>query len=206
VAAWLLKRKALVQNTSETLRKRSRIEWLGPLVSALLCLAFTCAGQAAQSVTLAWDANTELDVAGYRLYYGTASRSYDQSIDVQNVTTNAVGNLQEGTTYFFAVTAYSTSGLESDFSNEVSHTATNSLPGGWVPTIVSVRHYGSGVIMTWTSSPGQTYRVFYKSRLEEPQWTQASDVLSAVDSETTWSDDQPRNDGQGFYAVFLLGP
>ena len=195
-----------MQNTSKTLTKRSRIEWLGPLVSALLCLAFTCAGHAAQSVTLAWDANTELDVAGYRLYYGTASRSYDHSIDVQNVTTNAVGDLQEGTTYFFAVSAYNTSGLESDFSNEVSYTATNAPPAGWVPTIVSVSHYGSGVVLTWTSEPGQTYRVFYKSRLEEPRWTEASDVLSAVGSETTWSDDQPRNDGQGFYAVFLLGP
>ena len=40
----------------------------------------------AAEVRLAWDANTE-PVAGYRLYYGHASRSYQTSVDVGKVTT-----------------------------------------------------------------------------------------------------------------------
>ena len=73
----------------------------------------------AGSVRLAWDANTETDLAGYIMYYGVASRTYTNAIDVGNVTTGAISNLVDGTMYYFAVTAYNTSGLESDFSNEV---------------------------------------------------------------------------------------
>jgi hypothetical protein len=75
-----------------------------------------------ESVTLAWDPNSEPDLAGYRLYYGTASRSYDRTIEVADGTSVPVADLDAGTTYYFAVTAYNTAGLESDFSNEVSYT------------------------------------------------------------------------------------
>ena len=34
------------------------------------------------TVTLAWDANTEPDLAGYKIHYGTASHDYSRSIDV----------------------------------------------------------------------------------------------------------------------------
>ena len=41
----------------------------------------------AAQIKLAWDANTESDVAGYKVYYGTNSKSYEGSVDVGNVTT-----------------------------------------------------------------------------------------------------------------------
>lgn len=74
------------------------------------------------SVTLAWDANIEPDLAGYKMHHGLESRKYTTRIDVGNVTTSVVNKLEEGVTYYFAVTAYNTSGLESDYSNEVSYT------------------------------------------------------------------------------------
>src|ERR1700736_2128701 len=79
--------------------------------------------QAAQSIALAWDANTAPDIVGYRLYTGTASGVYTQQIEVGNNTSTSVSNLVDGTTYFFAVTDYDTSGVESSPSNEVSYTA-----------------------------------------------------------------------------------
>ena len=41
------------------------------------CLLLLCAaaGDAAQ-VTVGWDPNTEPDIAGYKVYYGTVSRNY----------------------------------------------------------------------------------------------------------------------------------
>lgn len=77
---------------------------------------FICLPLQAATVTLSWDANTEPDIAGYRLYCGLSSRSYTQCIETTN-TTGVVSNVT-GQTYF-AVTAYNASGLESDFSNEV---------------------------------------------------------------------------------------
>jgi hypothetical protein len=70
------------------------------------------------AATLLWDANTETNLSGYRVHYGTESRTYRRAIDVGNVTNWTLTNLFAGTN-FFAVTAYDTDGLESDFSDEV---------------------------------------------------------------------------------------
>jgi len=76
---------------------------------------------ATQSVALAWD--SAANAAGYRLYSGTTSQVYTQQIDVGNVTSTLVSNLINGQTYFFVVTAYNSSGVQSALSNEISYTA-----------------------------------------------------------------------------------
>ena len=69
---------------------------------------------------MAWDPNTEPDVAGYKVYYGTSPRTYGPGIDVGSVRTFALTGLIKGRRYFIAVRAYDTSRHESDFSNEVT--------------------------------------------------------------------------------------
>jgi hypothetical protein len=73
----------------------------------------------AADIRLAWDPNNEPDLAGYKVYYGTASRTYGPPIDVANVTTCTLTGLDPRYTYYFAVTAYDTSNRESSFSDEV---------------------------------------------------------------------------------------
>src|SRR3989441_2919968 len=73
----------------------------------------------AAQVTLAWDPNTDPDLVGYKLYYGTSSRSYQFSVDVGNVTSYRIAGLLEGQIYYLATTAYNVRGIESYFSNEV---------------------------------------------------------------------------------------
>jgi hypothetical protein len=75
----------------------------------------------AESVPLAWDASTSENIAGYKVYVGTASRSYSPPITIGNVTAYTVTGLGTGT-HYFAVTAFDASGNESDYSNEVSKT------------------------------------------------------------------------------------
>jgi Fibronectin type III domain len=84
--------------------------------------------KAVPTVTLAWDPNLDSTVAGYRLYSGTKSKVYTQTSELGNVTSTVVSNLIAGTKYFFVVTAYNTTGLESLPSNEVSYTASTSTP------------------------------------------------------------------------------
>jgi hypothetical protein len=66
-----------------------------------------------------WSANSEADLVGYKLYIGTRSGVYTQTIDVGNVTSYAI-TLPKGVTYFFALTAYDRSGNESGRSSELS--------------------------------------------------------------------------------------
>ena len=56
-------------------------------------------------------------VIGYKVYYGTASRTYTVQIKVGNVTTYMVQGLSHGVTYYFAITAYNRFG-ESSYSDE----------------------------------------------------------------------------------------
>ena len=85
----------------------------------------------AGSATISWNANTESDLAGYKIYYGTASRTgtdpktcglcgYSTSLNVGNVRTYTFSSLTNGQTYYFSVTAYDTSNNESSFSSQVS--------------------------------------------------------------------------------------
>jgi fibronectin type 3 domain-containing protein len=71
-------------------------------------------------VNLAWNANTESDLAGYKVYVGANSGVYSTTYDVGNVIAYTVMSLAPGNVYYFVVTAYDTSGFESLVSNEVS--------------------------------------------------------------------------------------
>ncbi len=116
------------------------------LLGLLVCLAVvypqpTSAGE----VTLTWGANAGAGLAGYRVYVGTASGQYGPPIDVGNVTTYKVTNLSEGQTYFFAVTAYDTSGNESGFSGEVSTTVGQLVS---VPAVVDLMQAAAEAVIT----------------------------------------------------------
>jgi len=89
------------------------------------CLTFLFPQQAAgsASVNLAWDPNAEPELAGYRVYYGTKSGNYTQTIEVGNTTTTRLTGLTVDTIYYAAVTSYDTLGLESSYSSEISFTA-----------------------------------------------------------------------------------
>src|SRR5262245_26295130 len=82
----------------------------------------------AATLTLAWNPNTEPDIAGYVISYGTQPNSYTTSIDVAKTTSKQLTNLVDGTRYYFAVKAYNTSGQFSGLSTEISGVTTPSAP------------------------------------------------------------------------------
>jgi hypothetical protein len=71
------------------------------------------------TASLTWDPDVDTTVVGYKVYMGTASGVYGLPITVGNVTSYALNNLPVAT-YYFVVTAYNASGIESLPSNEVS--------------------------------------------------------------------------------------
>ena len=70
----------------------------------------------AATVTAMWNANSESDLAGYKLSYGTQSGVYTTTLDVGNVTSRVL-TLTGGQRYYFAVQAYNTSAMTSVFSS-----------------------------------------------------------------------------------------
>lgn len=111
------------------------MNWMRRLATAgvffLMMGGLTAGSALARSVTLAWDANTEPDIAGYKVYYrsgssaappfnGTGAAQGSSPVDVGKVTTVTIGGLADGETWHFAVTAYNSAGFESGFSESVS--------------------------------------------------------------------------------------
>ena len=93
---------------------------VGILLSGLL-VATPSSVLEAQSVTLAWNPSTNTDIANYEVYYGPASQTYTNFVTVGNVTNATISGLVEGGTYYFAAKAVTSSGLQSQFSNEASY-------------------------------------------------------------------------------------
>lgn len=98
---------------------------------------FLCKVAFGNSVTLAWDANAESDLVGYKIYYNSVSLNspFDGigirqgaspiTVELQNLSapknpSYELNGLSPGQTYFFKLTAYNSSGVESSFSNAVS--------------------------------------------------------------------------------------
>jgi hypothetical protein len=111
----------------------SRYHWL--LICLFLLVTTACASPDSEPTSetaaairetamLSWDVNSAPDLEGYKIYLATTSGGYGAPIATlsMNITSYTVTGLETGTTYFFVVTAYNSSGAESSFSNEVSKT------------------------------------------------------------------------------------
>jgi hypothetical protein len=83
----------------------------------------TASATSKTTAILSWEPSPSPKVVGYRVYIGTTPGVYSWSINVGSATTYTVSNLAVGN-YYFAVRAYSASGAESGYSNEVSKTIT----------------------------------------------------------------------------------
>src|SRR5919198_1078146 len=91
------------------------------LLSFLLFLSQAAQSQQAATVTLAWDPSDSPAIAAYRIYYGPQSGTYTNFLDLPVVLQAQIPGLAWGATYYFAVTAISSNGMESILSNEVSY-------------------------------------------------------------------------------------
>ena len=168
---------------------------------ACLLLIFGSVQASAQSVTLTWDANPEPEVAGYRVYYGTSSRNYTQSVDAGNNTTYVVTGLDVSQDYYFAVRAYNTAGMMSALSAEVNQPAIVA-PG--TTTISSftanrVSPFLTGTPVRWTAvATSKKGAVEYKFLLYSAStgWTIAQDY-----SQTATFDYTPTFDDAGAHSI-----
>lgn len=109
------------------------------------------------SLKVTWNANPETDLAGYRLYWGTQSKNYTMSADVLNSTSCNLDEVQGGTTYYIALSAFDYSGNESARSSEKSI---------YVPYSITLVSPSEGEdclwspVLAWSGNGFKSYRVF----------------------------------------------
>jgi len=110
---------------------------------ALFYLIICSATTRAASVDVVWNPCTNNAVTSYKIYYGTASQTYTNTLTVGNVTNVLVSNLTAGVTYYFAAKSCDALGDESAaFSKEASFAvpldATNTATTNQPPTLNSM--------------------------------------------------------------------
>jgi len=97
----------------------------GTTTRALATFAINVTQIATGTATVSWlaptmneDGSALTNLAGYRIYYGTSQAELTQFVTINSVgvLTHVVDNLSPAT-WYFAVKAFTTNGVESDFSN-----------------------------------------------------------------------------------------
>ena len=167
-------------------------------------------------VTLRWTANTENDLAGYKIYYdtdlgdpyeGTGALEGDSPVDMSlaqdesadpNKVVFTLHNLPDGT-YYFAVTAYNDDvpPLESDYSSEVTADPTTDTTAPVISNIQVASTTDTTAVITWTSDEPSDSAVHYGtssttwenypgSETDSSLVTNHSVTLTGLDGSTTY--------------------
>ena len=152
-------------------------------IGTLVILLLLGTSLEAASISLAWDANPESDLAGYIVSYGTTSGVYTNEVTVGNQTTWTATGLTAGQRYYFALKAYNHDQLQSSFSVEVDGVA----PTGVTPSVlnlnnVNVTEGASGTALatfTATLSPASTQTVTVNYTTVNGTATGGSDYVAA---------------------------
>jgi hypothetical protein len=160
------------------------------VVLLLLCAAGTLFSG---NLIATWNPNTEDDLAGYKVYYGTESGKYSVVKDVGNTTVYVADNLTDGQDYFFVVKAYDQAGNESNPSVEVK-----GRPGK--PTLVAV-HQENAIRLVWTQIAGtQNYQIFKGT---DPYFTPAAPLATVNATVSQYDDTQhvAAHEKESYYSV-----
>ena len=157
-----------------------------PLALAVLIIALllsTTQVSSAASLHLGWNANTEADLSGYKVYYGTSSGSYGAPINVGNVTDYLLTGLTEGVTYYISITAYDTANNESEKATEI----TGVPPDTQSPTISITSPTSSATYTTTNNTITLSGSASDNVGVTQVTWSNSRGGSGTATGTTSWS-------------------
>ena len=120
----------LITSSSAGKAQKSTVNLLNIFFCVCVFSLLTVSISQARDVTLQWDPSADTSVTGYKVYYNADSASIPFSgtgavqgaspYDAKKVATTALTGLDPARAYYFAITAYNSTGTESLYSNIVS--------------------------------------------------------------------------------------
>jgi hypothetical protein len=129
--------------------RRFRASLTGVIAATLLLvLSGSTAFAQSTTVTAAWDRNTDAMTAGYLVYYGTSSGTYQWSYDAGNQVSTAL-TLTRGSVYYVTVRAYNTSAQVGAPSNEATINLVTAAP---TAQITATMQNATTALVTWQTA------------------------------------------------------
>ncbi len=159
----------------------------------------TAAAASNRSVSLAWDAPGASggSPSGYRIYRGTASGAETLLASVGNVTAYTDASAASGTTYYYQVSAFNSSG-EGALSNERSAT-TWTVPGA--PELISATGGDGQVSLAWSAPSSNGGATITGYNVYRGTTSGGKTLLASVGSVNAYTDSTALNGQTYYYAV-----
>lgn len=177
----------------------------------LLCALIAPSMALAEPATLTWNANTEDDLAGYKIYQSTIAGQYGNAVATLGAVTTYTATLPPLTVdqrYFFTVTAYDGAGNESGKSVEVNKLVAGvpvALRPG-TPVLLVTARTTTSITLTYAPVPdgaGGLARVGIRWSLPPIRWGAAPQEICAASPCTITG--LPPGTAQEFMAVAWSG-
>jgi Fibronectin type III domain len=159
-------------------------------------------------VTLGWDASPDGNIAGYKLHYRRANESGMNVIQLGNVTSHILANLVAKIPYYAFVTAYNTTGLESEPSNQVSFTLPEeNLPPGalWLDARNS-KMEANGLFTLHVRGSDPRSIVVVQASTDLIGWQSIGMFALGAEGKVWFVDYLSPNYSRRFYRAFVLNP
>jgi Fibronectin type III domain len=150
--------------------------------------------QAETGVTLTWTPSPSPNITGYNVYYGLTNGTYSQMVNAGNVTNAVLSGLTGGTTYYFAVTAYNSFGIQSAFSIQASYALPPTLTGLQIRAAP-----GGAFILTLVAPTSQTNEILATQNFTV--WTVIATVTLEAGSTFNFTDTAAANYPMRFYRM-----
>ncbi len=141
--------------------------------------------QTGSTVNVSWGSlsSVEPTISGYRLYYGTSTAAFSNSVDVGNVTSATVSSgLTHGETYYFALRGYDNDAYLLNYTStstpvSLTYVVDNSAP---VISSVATSSTSSSITVSWTTDELASSKLVYGLTNSLAQTTSETDTSPRV--------------------------
>jgi hypothetical protein len=184
----------LILKTKLLTRANRAIRRATPLIAMPLALSACFSIHASQSASLAWNAGT--NTSGYILYAGNTATNYSTQINVGTNTTVTLTGLKEGTTNYFAVSAYNSANVTGNLSAPISYI----VPG----LLIMTPSVGGTNLppLTFPTAVGHWYAIQASTNLT--MWTNVFQTATATTNVwASYQDPQGSSFSQRFYRLVM---
>lgn len=183
--------------------------WGGRLALSLLLmqLAATLSADAqviAKSITLGWNAASDVTVRGYAIYFGRTNQTVNTRLDAGTNLSCSISGMVVGVTYRIYAVSYDALGIESLPSNQLTYTPTIPAVTNAPPRLQIARQANGSMTLSFTTGTNSTCAIQFAATPTAKYWQTLTNVTANQVGAVIATDISASRVPQRFYRVALV--